>query len=145
MAEAVFRHKIQRVGLDGTVLVDSAGTDSYFLGQPPHRGTRQVLQKHNIPLDGLTARQLDRQDLQRFDYLVAMAGEHLSDVGDLARACGMRGRLVRLLDYADPQTVHGRRDVPDPYYTGQFDLVYDLIDHATDGLLAEIQRAIIKN
>jgi protein-tyrosine phosphatase len=74
-----------------------------------------------------------------------MDGEHLSDVGDLARACGMRGRLVRLLDYADPQTVHGRRDVPDPYYTGQFDLVYDLIDHATDGLLTEIQRAAQQN
>ena len=47
-----------------------------------------------------------------------------------------------MLDYADPQAIHGRRDVPDPYYTGEFDLVYELIDHATDGLLAEVQRAI---
>ena len=33
----------------------------------------------------------------------------------------------------------GVEDVPDPYYTGRFDEVYELVDVATDRLLAEIR------
>ena len=43
--------------------------------------------------------------------------------------------MVRLLDHA-PEV--GHRDVPDPYYTGEFDLVLDLVEAACRGLLRDL-------
>lgn len=142
MAEAIFRHKVQTAGLQSRVLVDSAGTGSWHAGDPAHPGTRAVLHTHGISSDGLKARRVSRHDFQTFDYLVAMDGEHEHDLTRWARDYGLRGRIVRMLDYASPSVAQGRRDVPDPYYTGQFELVFTLLDSATNGLLAEIQEAL---
>jgi protein-tyrosine phosphatase len=140
MAEAVMRHKIAAAGLSRTIAVDSAGTGSWHSGELPHRGTRAVLRRHQITADGIVARQVNRHDLDAFDYLVAMDGEQEADLRDLLRQHGGRGQVVRLLDYADPAVTQGRRDVPDPYYTGEFDLVYQLVDAAVDGLLRHVRR-----
>ena len=42
------------------------------------------------------------------------------------------------LDYAPGQS---RREVPDPYYDGGFDLALDLIEEASDGLIAALEPA----
>ena len=135
------RHKVAAAGLAGAITVDSAGTDDWHAGEPPHRGTRAVLRAHQIAEDGLVARQVTRHDLDAFDYLVAMDGEHESHLRALQRRYGGRGQVVRCLDFADPAVAAGRRDVPDPYYTGEFDLVYELVDSAADGLLRQMQLA----
>jgi protein-tyrosine phosphatase len=140
MAEAVMRHKIAAADLSRAIAVDSAGTGSWHIGELPHRGTREVLRRHQIIADGIVARQVNRHDLDAFDYLVAMASEHEDELRDLLRQHGGRGQVVRLLDFADPAVTQGRRDVPDPYYTGEFDLVYQLVDAAVDGLLHHVQR-----
>ena len=44
-------------------------------------------------------------------------------------------RIVLLLDYAEGD---GPRDVPDPYYEGGFDGVYDLVYRGCEGLLKHI-------
>jgi protein-tyrosine-phosphatase len=56
MAEAVMRHKVAAAGLEQEIAVDSAGTDGWHAGEPPHRGTRAVLHAHEIATDGLVAR-----------------------------------------------------------------------------------------
>lgn len=141
MAEAVMRHKVAAAGLEQEIAVDSAGTDGWHAGEPPHRGTRAVLHAHEIATDGLVARQVTRHDLEAFDYLVAMDGEHEAHLRSLMQRYGGRGQVVRCLDFADLSVAQGRRDVPDPYYTGEFDLVYELVDSAADGLLRHVQIA----
>ncbi len=130
MAEAVFRHMVAQEGLADQIEVDSAGTGSWHVGEPPHRGTLAVLRREGIPSDGLRARVVTREDFHRFDYIVALDSGHLAELKRM-QPPGSRARLRMLLDGTD---------VTDPYYTGGFDQVYDLVDRGCRALLAEIRR-----
>ena len=48
MAEALMRHKVENAGLADKISIDSAGLGAWHVGEPPHRGTRQVLDKAGI-------------------------------------------------------------------------------------------------
>lgn len=133
MAEAVFRAKVRDAGLENWIEIDSAGTGDWHAGEPPHRGTRTILTKYEISFAGQTARQITRDDLSSYDYLVTMDEMNRANVKALGPA---RGKLVPLLDFA-PHT--GLTEVPDPYYTGGFEGVYRLVDAGCDGLLSAIR------
>ncbi|MCB0162534.1 MAG: low molecular weight phosphotyrosine protein phosphatase, partial [Caldilineaceae bacterium] len=72
MAEALMRHMVAQAGLDDQIIVDSAGTGDWHVGEPPHRGTRRVLAAHSVPTDGMAARMIGPGDLHHFDYLIVM-------------------------------------------------------------------------
>lgn len=133
MAEAVFRHLVKEQGLEDKIEADSAGTGEWHLGERPHSGTRRVLQLQGIEYDH-RARLLTIQDLHQFDYIVTMDASNLRNV--LALGSG-KAKVVPLMAYA-PHAKH--TEVPDPYYDGRFELVYDLVTEAARGLLAEIRR-----
>lgn len=133
MAEAVFRAKVKAAGLEDRVEIDSAGTGGWHSGEPPHRGTRSLLDKYEISYAGQKARQITRTDLDSYHYIVTMDEMNLADVQVLGPA---RGKIVPLLEFA-PHT--GVTEVPDPYYSGGFEGVYQLIDAGCDGLLSAIR------
>ena len=133
MAEAVFQQKVRLAGLEDRIEADSAGTGGWHEGEPPHVGTRRVLAAHHVPYDG-RGRQIRADDLRTFDYIITMDEQNFRDVSALPMGTG---RMVRFLDFAPQSDV---REVPDPYYTGEFDKVYALADAAADGLLAAIRR-----
>jgi protein-tyrosine phosphatase len=133
MAEAVFTHKVRKAGLEKHFQIDSAGTGGWYVGSPAHYGTRKLLSEKNIPYDG-RARQICSRDLMEFDYIVTMDNMNLEDV---QRMGPTTAKIANLLSYS-PQS--GVTEVPDPYYTGQFELAYELIDEGTDGLLRAIRR-----
>jgi protein-tyrosine phosphatase len=133
MAEAVFRDLVKREGLAGRFEIASAGIGDWHAGDPPHRGTRETLKRHGIEPDGLKAKRVSQTMLDRADYVVAMDDENLADL----RAWRVDHRKVsRLLDYA-PDV--GVRDVPDPYFDGRFELVYQLVSKGSAGLLQHIR------
>ncbi len=133
MAEAVFQQMVNEAGLQEKITVDSAGTGSWHVGESAHSGTRRVLAQHGIPYNG-RARQITATDTKHPNtYLVAMDEENMAD---LAGRYGRLPNLSRLLDYA-PQLPE--RDVPDPYYTGRFEHVYQLVTAGCQGLLATIR------
>jgi protein-tyrosine phosphatase len=133
MAEAVFQQMVNEAGLQEQIRVDSAGTGSWHVGESAHSGTRQVLARHGIPYHG-RARQITAADTRQTNsYLVAMDEEN---VEELVGRYGRLPNLSRLLDYA-PQLQE--RDVPDPYYTGRFEHVYELVTAGCQGLLATIR------
>jgi len=134
MAEAVFRHKVALAGLSDKIVADGAGTGNWHEGNPPDPRTRAELDKHGVSYDGMVARQIDRADLDTFDYILTMDDENLANVQALGDA---RRTLRPLMDYA-PET--GASFVPDPYYKGGFDVVYDLVNVACNGLLAAIRK-----
>lgn len=70
MAEAVFRAKVKAAGLEDRVEIDSAGTGGWHSGEPPHRGTRSLLDKYEISYAGQKARQITRTDLDSYHYIV---------------------------------------------------------------------------
>ena len=138
MAEAIFRKLVEDAGLAHRFEIDSAGTGPWHVGDRPHRGTQAVLRKHGISTHGMTARQVQPDDLHRFDYLVVMDNNNEYDVARLAHRYGIQGEIIRLLDMADPAVTRGVRDVPDPYYSGGFDYVYELVRSGCEGLLERI-------
>ncbi len=133
MAEAVFQRLVDEAGLADQIHVDSAGTSSYHVGEQAHPGTRRVLAHHGITYQG-RARQLRTDDVaEEPAYLIGMDGEN---VEELRRKYGDLPHIHRLLDFATHTPVH---DVPDPYYSDNFDYVYRLVDNGCRGLLATIR------
>ena len=133
MAEAVFRRCVDDAGLSEYIAVDSAGTSPYHVGEIAHPGTRRVLAGHGIQYDG-RARQIKLQDVgDGADYIIVMDSENLEE---LRRRFGDVANLHRLLDFATQTQVH---DVPDPYYSDNFDYVYRLVDDGCRGLLEAIR------
>ena len=135
MAEAVFGHKVDEAGLSGKFRIDSAGTGSYHVGESACSGTRRVLAGHGLHYNG-RARQISAREMaDKQAYIVAMDSENMRDLNN---RYGDHPRLYRLLDFAENSDV---RNVPDPYYEGNFELVYRLVEDGCNGLLAEIRKS----
>ena len=135
MAEGVFRQLVAQSGLSDQFEIDSAGTINHHAGEPAHRGTRLILEQNGIHYDG-RSRQVTDSDLTYFDYLIVMDEENYHDVQRLAGRRSASPELHRLLDFAPDTTI---REVPDPYYSGGFDQVYQLVLAGCRGLLAHIR------
>jgi protein-tyrosine phosphatase len=132
MAEAVMRDLVEKRGLSDRIEVDSAGTSNYHIGEPPHRGTMAKLQEFNITTSGMKARQLRSSDLEEFDYIACMDANNVSNTKEMLRALD-HPKIYRFLDL----TSH-KKDVPDPWYTGDFKETYELCVEGCEALLARI-------
>jgi protein-tyrosine phosphatase len=135
MAEGVFQHMVDEAGLGDKITVDSAGTGSWHVGESADRRTRRELSKHGISYSG-RSRQLNRGDFDKFDYILAMDHSNLRNIQAKAPR-STQAHIQMLLDYAPSL---GTREVPDPYYDGGFDYVYDLVHATAEGLLAHIRQ-----
>ena len=131
MAEAVMRDLIEERGLTPKIKVDSAGTSSNHVGETPHKGTREKLKEMNISTSGMKARQLSTSDLD-FDYIVCMDASNVKNTRDMLRAHD-NTKIFRFLDL----TPH-KKDVPDPWYTGDFQETYELCVEGCEALLEKV-------
>jgi protein-tyrosine phosphatase len=137
MAEGVFRSLVDDAGLSADIMIDSAGTGSWHAGETAHRGTLDVLQRKGIDYDG-RARQFRRRDMHDFDYVLAMDASNLSKITPhMPDDSTVDVRLF--LDYANQAGLTDVREVPDPYYDGKFDTVYDLVTKGSRALLDHIR------
>lgn len=133
MAEAIFKHLVDEEGLAGKFHIESAGTGKWHVDQPPHPGTLDVLRRNAVNSQPKFARQINGSDFQTFDYIIAMDAEN---VADIQARFGIQ--VHKLMEFA-PQSLI--RDVPDPYYDGNFDLAFRLIYAGCTGLLEHIRQA----
>lgn len=146
MAEAVLRSKVKEAGLEGRIEIDSAGTGDWHIGKTPHEGTRKLLDEKRISWEGITARQVSMEDLKKFDYIVAMDNSNLTNLQTMAEGLVLsdkrigddaKPKLYRLLDFVPEERLD---NVPDPYYTGNFEEVYRLVEAGCDALLVHIKQ-----
>jgi len=137
-ADGVFRHKIKEMGLDGVVLVDSAGTHNFHPGSPPDARSQEHASLRGYDLTHLRARQIQGADFEKFDLILAMDWDNLALVQDLCPPEHQK-KLRRLTEFC---LQHTNPVVPDPYYDGPsaFEHVLDLVEDASDGLIRHIQR-----
>ncbi|WP_078576956.1 low molecular weight protein-tyrosine-phosphatase [Salipaludibacillus agaradhaerens] len=135
MAEAIFRQKVKQAGLQNKIVTDSAGTGNWHIGKRPHEGTLAILAKYHVEDEQLVARQVVEQDLSTYDYIIAMDASNMKHLNEL-NTLGVIVHLHKLLDFVEISQV---KDVPDPYFTGNFDEVYDLINEGCSALLAFIK------
>ncbi|RMH44610.1 MAG: low molecular weight phosphotyrosine protein phosphatase, partial [Gammaproteobacteria bacterium] len=77
LAEGILRHRLDAMGRDD-VLVDSAGTSAYHVGEPPDPRSMAVAERHGIDIRGLRARQLTAEDGNQFDWILVMDDQNLA-------------------------------------------------------------------
>ena len=137
-AHGVFDAVLARHGLASLVEVDSCGTGSWHVGEPPDARATEEAGARGYQLAHLRARQIHARDFDHYDYILAMDRQNLAD---LQRLCPQDyvGRLELFLNFA--QDI-GLDEVPDPYYGGPrgFAEVLDLVEAASEGLLGVLQR-----
>ncbi|PID43500.1 MAG: phosphotyrosine protein phosphatase [Proteobacteria bacterium] len=139
-AHGAFRKLVQERGLARQIEIDSAGTAPYHIGKAPDKRAQKTAIARGITISDLKARQVKESDFEEFDYIFAMDKSNLEDLLDI---CPDEYKYkVRLFlgliqdgDYLE---------VPDPYYGGQagFDIVFDLVQEASEALLAQIRLAL---
>jgi protein-tyrosine phosphatase len=138
-AEAVFREKAAKAGVLHRLLIDSAGTHDFHVGDAPDPHAQAAALRRGYDLSALRARLVSRADLESFDFIVAMDMANLTRLHRLGEPdLWQKPRL--LMSYS---TVYRSKEVPDPYRGADagFELALDMIESATDGLLlAVIQR-----
>lgn len=135
-AEAVFIKKAAEAGL--TLRIDSAGTHGYHIGSPPDKRSQAAGVARGYSFKGLKCRRVEDSDFSEFDYILAMDHSNLSNLQNMAPE-DAQGRIHLFMSFANSDY----EEVPDPYYGGKqgFELVLDLIEKASDGLIAHIKRA----
>jgi protein-tyrosine phosphatase len=123
-AEAVLRAKLEAAGLGDRISVDSAGTGSWHIGNPPDPRSQRHAAQRGYDLSTLRGRQVGEVDFHRFDLILAMDHDNLADLQRLAPDGEHRAEL-RLFAHTE---------VPDPYTGGAagFEHVLDLVETTSD-------------
>ena len=137
-AVGIFRKLVAEAGLSGWVLVDSAGTHDYHVGEPPDPRAQEAAAKRGYDLSELRARKIEREDLQRFDLIVAMDRGHFTRLSRMAEPSAAH-KLKLMMSYA---SAFKEKDVPDPYPGGRqdFERALDMLEDAARGLLESLSR-----
>ena len=126
MAEAIMRQKLLDRNIKD-INVSSKGTGKWNLGQPPHEWTQAILNSHNIPFNGMISELFQPND--DFDYIIAMDQSNVENIKQINP--NIKGQLYKLLDFSDMDET----DVPDPYYTNNFEGVYKMVQSSCDNLI----------
>jgi protein-tyrosine phosphatase len=135
-AEGVFKQLVRQRSLDGEIEVDSAGTHGYHVGEAPDTRTQRAAASRGYDLSSIRARKVAPQDLEYFDLVLAM-DRHNVDSLEAISAPEHREKIKLFMDYSKN---FEDDEVPDPYYgLGHgFDLVLDMVEDASHGLLDEV-------
>jgi len=137
-AQGVFEGLVATRGLSGEIAVDSCGTGAWHVGSTPDRRAVAAAARRGYDLGSLRARQVQPEDFETFDYILAMDRDNLADL-EAMRPDDFPGHLGLFLAFAREGAP---ADVPDPYYGGDagFEEVLDLIESASEGLLRSLGR-----
>ena len=137
-AHGVMRDKIRALGWEDWFSVDSCGTHAYHEGEAPDRRSQKHALGRGYDLSDLRARQLTREDFERFDLVLVMDHENMARAQALCPPAH-RHKLHRLTEFCREMR---SPVVPDPYYGGDqgFEHVLDLIEDACQGVLTLVQK-----
>ena len=137
-AEAVFKKMVKEAGLTDKVIVDSAGTHGYHVGEAPDVRAQIAGRKRGYDLSELRARQITSDDFRECDFILAMDWENLTAMQQICPPM-YKHKLALLMRYA---TEYDTAVVPDPYYGGNegFNTVLDYCEDACEGLLEVVKK-----
>ena len=141
MAEFVFKNMVTISGLENACHIVSRATSDEEIwrgvGNPIHEGTVEIFNKYNIPYDkSKRAIQLTRDDYEKFDLFIGM---DFANVRNMHRIFGSDpdSKIIRLLDLTDE-----KRDVADPWYTGNFEATWQDINKGCEALIEHITKTV---
>ena len=132
MAEFILKDMVRRRGLEDCFHIESAGTSMEEYGSPVYPPARRELAKHGIYCEGHHARRMERKDYMDYDYMIGMEGINIRNI---LRMTGgdPEGKVYKMLDFTDHPG-----DIDDPWYTGEFDIVFRQIYEGCEGFLKHL-------
>ena len=134
MAEFILKNLVEKQNLEKLFYIQSSATSSEEYGNPVHLGTRNKLAQYNIYTCGKTSVQLTKDDYDKYDYIIAMDDSNMEDL-QAEFQLSDNVYVAKLMDFVEePKEIN----VPDPYYTGNFDYTYELVTEACEQLLTFI-------
>ena len=138
MAEFVMKDMVRKAGLEDQFVIESKAARRDELGNDTHYGTKAKLRQMGIPFAKRKATLLSKTDYAAYDYLIAMDAENVHDMLRLFGGDSDR-KISLLLDFAGE-----KREVADPWYTGNFDETYDDVIKGCRGLLQFLQKRFVQ-
>lgn len=130
LAHGILENKIVERKLDWTV--DSAGTSGYHNGELPHKDSISIASVHGIDIKGQRSRLFVQEDFNEFDIILAMDTSNYNDILRLSRNEEDKGKVKMILNYSHPGQ---NRTVPDPYFEGGFDGVFNMLEEACEAFV----------
>jgi len=132
LAEGILKHKATKAGLNW--VVESAGTNGYHVGEPPHQLSQKVARLNGIDICEQRARRFVKEDMDRYDKIYAMAEDVLDDIRRIAGDRYDASKVELFLNELHPGK---NRSVPDPWYGTEpgYHQVYKLIDETCDAIV----------
>jgi len=132
LAEGILQDKALKAGLKWQV--DSAGTNSYHIGEPPHHLSIKVAKQNGIDISNQRSRRFIADDFEKYDLIYAMAGDVMGDIRRIAKNSFDAKKLKLFLDESFPGE---DKEVPDPWYgpEPEYHEVYAIIDNNCETII----------
>lgn len=130
IAQGILEAKVTRSGLGWHV--DSAGTSGWHDGEGPDHRAVDTCKARGLNISRQVSRKITRHDLDNFDLILAMDADNYCEILSICHTQAQREKIKLILNFLYPDR---NMAVPDPYYDGRFDEVYDLLDKATDRII----------
>ncbi|MCR5788278.1 MAG: low molecular weight phosphotyrosine protein phosphatase [Lachnospiraceae bacterium] len=134
MAEYVMKKMVRDMGLAGEFHIESAATSTEELGNPIYPPAQRVMREHGIDPSGHAARQLKRNEYDKWDMFVGMDSENLYYM-DRILGGDPEKKISLLMDYTDRPG-----EVSDPWYTRDFESTWIDVNEGCKGMIEYIQK-----
>ncbi|MCF6225941.1 MAG: low molecular weight phosphotyrosine protein phosphatase [Xanthomonadales bacterium] len=137
LAEGFLRHHAKLKGCADSFNIDSAGTGNWHSGKSPDRRVIRAAAEYGVDISALRARQISNIDFDRFQHIIALDRDNLTDLEHLRPSPSANCRLSLFSDLIDKP---GFIDVPDPWYGSyaDFESVSQQLDRACKALLEKL-------
>lgn len=140
IAEGIMKNLIFENNLNWHV--ESAGTESYHIGEPPHKHSQNICQKNGIDIAKQRARQFVAADVENFDKIYAMADDVLIAVKRMSGSAFDASKVSLFLNELYPGS---NRSVPDPWYGTEegYTDVYDMIYTTCEAIVEKYKQPVL--
>lgn len=135
MAEFIAKDIIKKNKLSN-IKINSCGTSGYHNGEGMHKGTKSILNKYGIDSLGFISKEINQTLVDESDYIIVMDKNNYKNV--LSKFNKYKNKVHEMVEYSSL----GYNEVPDPWYTGDFDEVYKVLSDAIKNLLKELNYKI---
>lgn len=132
LAEGILKHKAEEAGLSWQI--DSAGTNGFHTGEPPHHLSQKVAIKNGIDISCQLSRKFIRADVKMYDRIYAMADDVMDEIRQIAGSDFVENKVGLFLDeLADIRN----KNVPDPWYGDEdgYHEVFELIERGSSAII----------
>jgi protein-tyrosine phosphatase len=134
-AHAIFEKQVQEKKLTDQIEVESAGTHSrvyHHEGALPDSRSMKAAKEKGIDMSYIRSRQFLSEDFYEYDYIIVMDDANMHSVQSMLPEVSLMHKIHKLTEYADDKNY---TEISDPYYSGGFMPIFELIENCCSNLL----------